>query len=182
LWSFVVQNFYNSSYINTRKNLAYKKLHVAPYLPMLIKYNCLYTSNILLTKYLPYFTTHLSVFRLSFWKYFSNILFKNQGLVSNNLNLSYTRHTISFLILRLINKPVSTPCFNHSYITTYRITSVPFFKTTYNLLSYLSYIILLNPHMVYPMWFSLKTTYTWLNQVFAFDIALNTFYFKIYNY
>ena len=183
MWSFVVQNFYQTPYEKTRKNLSLKKLSVTPYLNVLLKYNSTTYSLKLLSCSSNYYRLYSSGLKLAFWKYFSTLVMQNQGITVNNITLSCTFHTLVNL-----NTPESSFALSlHSmssraYTKTTSLVSLPFYKTTYNLLVYLNYLMLTSIYFIHPMWFNINSTYTWVSSHLHFDIMLNTFYFKVYKY
>ena len=183
MWSFVVQNFYQTTLTKTRRSVALKKLYWSNFYPTLIKHNSTsfyFKSNIYTN---TYYWLYISLFRKSFWTVFSQLTYKNQGVLYNNATLSYYRKTIAKL--NLSNHPVFEQLngLNHSfYLEPYSVVLLPFYKTTFNSLVYSSYFLLTTYYITHPMWFKLVHAYTWLCKFFLFDIALNTFYFKVYRY
>ena len=183
MWSFVVQNFYHTHASKTRRSMALKKLYWSDFYPTLVKYNSTrfyFKSSTYLN---TYYWLHVSLFRKSFWGVFSTLTYKNQGILYNNITLSYYHKTI--VKLAVSNNPVFEPLktVDHFvYLEPYIITLLPFNKTTFNSLVYTSYFLLTTYYSTHPMWFKLLHTYTWLCKFFSFDIALNTFYFKVHKY
>jgi len=179
MWSFVVQNFYPNSISKTRRLVALKKLHSSQYYLALLKYNTtsFYCKSSI--QWSTYYWLYISLFKKSFWSNFNNMLYKNQGLIYNNLTLSYYYRSIYTLSNNnsLLNVPSE-----YSVLNTHLTLSMPFHKTTFNSLIYISYFLLSGYYISNPMWFKLLHTYTWLSKLFLFDSALNTFYFKIYRY
>jgi len=183
MWSFVVQNFYSSVYCRTRRNVAKQKLYMSPYITVLVKWNSTRYWHNITTTYSPYRKLYYSLFKLSFWQFFNNILIKNYGIIMNNISISYTYHTIGILsCLNLRPLTYTLKVLPRNYTYSYQTSSVPFFSTTYNSLAYLSYLMLFSFYVPYPMWFSLRTRYIWINQITNADITKNVFYFKIYRY
>lgn len=183
MWSFVAQNFCNNPTSKTRRSIAMRKLYWSDFYSPLIKYNTTRFDLSLNKQVSTYYWLYKYLFKNSFWSVFCKFTYKNQGVIYNNLTISYYYTSIirlSFWLAkpdkRIVHDNV-TP-----YLNTYSSLSLPFIKTTFNSLVYLSYHLLISYYTVHPMWFKLLHTYTWLTNSFLFDIALNTFYFKIYKY
>ena len=86
---------------------------------------------------------------------------QNQGITVNNITLSCTFHTLVNL-----NTPESSFALSlrnmssRAYTKTTSLVSLPFYKTTYNLLVYLNYLMLTSIYFIHPMWFNINSTYT----------------------
>ena len=180
MWSFVVQNFYTNSVSKTRRLVALKKLYSVQYYLSLIKYNTTNAYYKFVVYQSTYYWLYNTLFKKSFWTNFNSIIYKNQGLIYNNLTLSYYHKSI----YKLFSSPNVVTLLPNSYISisAYQTLSMPFYKTTFNSLVYVNYFLLSGYYITNPMWFKLLHTYTWLSNLFLFDNSLNTFYFKIYRY
>jgi hypothetical protein len=183
MWSFVAQNFYLNNSPKTRRSVAIKKVYWSDYYPVLVKYNSTQFNFKSIVYTNTYYWIYNSIFSKSFWSLPSNITYANQGIIYNNLTLSYYFRSIEKIS---VNKEIanyrSGMINSRHYLESYDTLSLPFIKTTFNSLVYLSYFLLTSYYITHPMWFKLLHTYTWVNKFFYFDIALNTFYFKIYKY
>jgi len=183
MWSFVAQNFYSNNTSKTRRSVALKKLYWSDFYPTLVKYSTTQYSFKLSLNLNSYYYIYNNLFKKSFWSIFSNIIYTNQGIIYNNITLSYYYTTINKLYFKTLDYRSHNNSKEHRlYLDVYNTLSLPFKKTTFNSLVFVSYYLLTSYYITHPMWFKLLYTYTWLCSFFNFDIALNTFYFKIYKY
>jgi len=183
MWSFVAQNFYISTPIKTRRSVALKKLHWSSIYPVLVKHNTTQYWFKSRLSFNDYFNLYCYLFKKSFWSLYSNLTYKNQGMLYNNLTLSYYYITIDRLRFSKVSYITGGSLIkSYSHSDPYNLLLLPFVKTTFNSLVLLSYYLLTSYYITHPLWFKLVHTYTWLDRFFKFDVMLNTFYFKTYNY
>jgi hypothetical protein len=170
-----VENFFNNKHIltKTRRSNAYTKLNKIKYIRLLSLFilNGSYTGKVNL-----YLNSVLSELNSTHWKFYSNLIVNNAGLISSN-------HHKSAIFSSLSNKSYR----NIKNLTIYYYYNLEAMQFSLNK-NIFSKILILYFCVVPNVWissnsnFDIKTTFIWVNWYLRFNPMNNVFYLKIYNY
>jgi len=187
VWYTLIQNYSYSLpiLVRYRRYFSFIKFSLT-HLYSLWLFNSLYYSKQSLSFLSYVYKLFLKTFlNKNLWKFFTTIVFRNQGLLTNNLTQSYT-----CLSLINLNYHVKTSKLNHvftkhftlNYLSYISIFKLPLLRKFFYKKSYFLLHLLLVWFLPYCKVFNIYTNFVKISNLFFIFYYFNIFFFKIHNF